>query len=153
LYTKVEWASLVGLVHAERRLRQAELLGKIENVTWVHYCGDSRDAESGNRFRPLVTLEHHAGFAACVDKAGQQVEGARRGSVQQVISQRYVISPELMDSREPKTMFEMRTIIVSSLLPHILLSCCAERSVRLRVRATHSSWIPPSASTTWMYAD
>jgi hypothetical protein len=54
-------------------------------------------------------------------------------------------------------MFEMRTIIISSLLPHIALSCsvgpCAERSVRLRVRATHSSWIPPSASTAGMYAN
>ena len=54
-------------------------------------------------------------------------------------------------------MFEMRTIMVSSLLPRIVVSCSigprAERSVKLRVRATHSSWIPPSASTAGMYAD
>ena len=50
----------------------------------------------------------------------------------------------------------MRTIMVSSLLPHIALPCSIaprdERRVRLRVSATHSSWIPTSASTAGMYA-
>jgi hypothetical protein len=71
---------LVGLAHVGMRLPQAELHGRVEDVAWVNRCGDLRDAEPCSQFVPQMRLEHHAGVA-CVDKAGQQVGGARRGSV------------------------------------------------------------------------
>jgi hypothetical protein len=76
LYTKAEWASLVGLAHVGMRLLQAEFPGRLEDVAWVHRCGDLRDAEPCSQFVPQATLEHHVG----VDRAGRQVGGARRGS-------------------------------------------------------------------------
>jgi hypothetical protein len=53
-----------------------------------------------------------------------------------------------------EAVFEIPTIMVSSLLPpSSSVGPRAERSVKLRVRATHSSWMFPSASAVRMYAE
>jgi hypothetical protein len=59
--------------------------------------------------------------------------------------------------KDKEAMFRIRTIMTSSPLPPITIPCSvaprAETSVRLRVRATHSSWTPPSTSDVGIYAD
>ena len=80
LYTKVGWASWVGLAHVGMQLLPAGLRGKTEDLARVHWCVDSKDARPCDQRRPVVTLEHHVGGVVCVNTAGQKVEGARRGS-------------------------------------------------------------------------
>jgi len=68
LYTKVGWASWVGLAHVGMRLLPAGYV-------------DSKDARPCDQRRPVVTLgHHHVGGVVCVNTAGQKAEGARRGS-------------------------------------------------------------------------
>ncbi len=74
---------LVVCLCGKRRRENATGVGlcTMEDLAWMKRCKDSRGAEPCGQCRPLVALEDHAGGVARVDRAGQQTEGVRRGSV------------------------------------------------------------------------
>jgi hypothetical protein len=105
--------------------------------------------------RPVALALDGTGGVADVGRVALMVEVVHRDSVWQVnrFNTMFIklLSYGLLKDKN------IPTIMISSRLPLRSISSSLERradsSVRLRVRATHSSWTTPSASGARMYAD